>query len=101
MLVEKATFNRQENQKVAEHWNRLPREARTAPSPSVFKKCLDNAFGYMVGLLGCPAQGQELDSMILMGPFQLCIFYDSVIYYISMAGQGRAAGQRKIAVCFT
>lgn len=24
-----------------------------------------------------PAQGQELDSMILMGPFELNIFYDN------------------------
>ncbi|TRZ23851.1 hypothetical protein HGM15179_003242 [Zosterops borbonicus] len=26
-----------------------------------------------------PVQGQELDSMILMGPFQLSIFHDSAI----------------------
>lgn len=33
-------------------------------------------------LLGCPAQGQELGSMILIGPFQLSLFYDSVILFM-------------------
>lgn len=27
-------------------------------------------------LLGCPVQGQEVNSMILVGPFQLSTFYD-------------------------
>lgn len=31
-----------------------------------------------MGLLGCPGQGQELDWMVLAGPFQLWIFSDSV-----------------------
>lgn len=31
-----------------------------------------------MGFFGCPVQGQVLDSMILMDPFQLSIFYDSV-----------------------
>lgn len=32
----------------------------------------------MVGFSGCPAQGQELDLMILVDPFQLSILYDSL-----------------------
>lgn len=32
-----------------------------------------------VGLLGNPVQSQELDSIILVGPFQFRIFCDSVI----------------------
>lgn len=35
----------------------------------------------MVLFLGCPAQDQKLDSMILMGPLQLRIFCDSVIFF--------------------
>lgn len=32
--------------------------------------------------LGCPVQGQELDSVIMMGPFQLNVPYDSMnVYY--------------------
>lgn len=36
------------------------------------------AFRHMVGFSGCPAQGQELDLMILVDPFQLSILYDSL-----------------------
>ena len=35
-------------QRVVEHWNRLPREAVTAPSLTLFKKNLDNALRDMV-----------------------------------------------------
>ena len=35
-------------QRVVEHWNRLPREAVTAPSLAIFKKHLDNALRDMV-----------------------------------------------------
>lgn len=31
---------------------------------------------YMGGLLGCPVQSQELDSMIFLGPSQPRIYYD-------------------------
>lgn len=30
---------------------------------------------HMVSFLECPAQGQQLDSVILLGPLQLNIFY--------------------------
>lgn len=46
----------------------------------------------------CPEQGQQLDRMILMGPFQLRIFCDSGTLWIPMLlvangqkGQGKAA----------
>lgn len=40
-----------------------------------FKKLLDSALSHRVG---CPVQGQELDLIILMGPFQLIELYDSM-----------------------
>ncbi|KAK4812728.1 hypothetical protein QYF61_015047 [Mycteria americana] len=35
-------------ERVVGHWNRLPREAVTAPSLSEFKECLDDALSHMV-----------------------------------------------------
>ena len=62
--------------RAVEHWNRLPREAATAPSLTLFKKPLDRALTHMVSIWGCPVQGQELDLMILVGPFQLRTSYE-------------------------
>lgn len=39
-------------------------------------KSLDNTLRHWVGFLGCPVQGQQLDSTILMGPFQFSVFYN-------------------------
>lgn len=44
-----------------------------------FKKCLNSALRDRVGWLGCSVQSQGLDSVIVMSPFQFCVFYDSVI----------------------
>jgi len=60
-------------ERVVDHCNRLPREAVTAPSLSQFKECRDDAESYGL-VLGSPARSMKLDSMILMGPFQLGIF---------------------------
>ena len=35
-------------QRVVQHWNRLPREAATAPRLAIFKKHLDNALRDLV-----------------------------------------------------
>jgi len=43
-----------------------------------FKKPLDNALRHKVWFLGSPVWSQELDLMILLGPFQLGTFYDSM-----------------------
>lgn len=40
--------------------------------------CLENTLRHAVGLLGYSVQGQELFFMILVDPFQLVIFYDSI-----------------------
>lgn len=61
------------------HCNRLLREVVRTPNLSEFKKRLDNAFRHME--LGYPMQGQELNFMILIGPFQFSIFHDSVCMY--------------------
>lgn len=55
--------------------NGLPRAVITAPRLSEFKEHLENALKHKVEFLGCLVQAQEL--MILMGHFQLTIFYDS------------------------
>lgn len=48
------------------------------PSPTELRKYLDNTLGHRVGLLGCPAHGQELDLMVLMSPYQHSTFCDSM-----------------------
>ena len=42
-----------------------------------FKECLDSALRCRVWILGGAVRGQEVDSVFLMRPFQLGIFYDS------------------------
>ena len=61
------------------HWDRLPRAVVMALSLPEFKKRLDNALRHRVWFLGDPVWSQELDLMILVGPFQLKIFYDPII----------------------
>ena len=67
---------------MVKHWNKLPMEVLKALSLLVFKKCLDNALTYKVELW---VWSQEVDLMILVGPFQVTIYCDSVtsnIYYV-------------------
>lgn len=47
---------------------------------------LNNAPKHRVGLLGCPVQGQESNSMILMGPFQLSLSCDSKAQALGVSG---------------
>lgn len=47
-----------------------PREVVAAAACFKFKKHSDNILRWMVWFLGCPACGQELDSMILMDASQ-------------------------------
>ena len=60
--------------RLAEHWNRLPREVVDSPSLEIFKTHLET---YLCSLLlgACCAGG--LDSMISRGPFQPLQFCDS------------------------
>lgn len=60
--------------------NKLSRDRVTIPRLPKVKKCLHIALRHKMGLLGYLLQGQELDTMILRGPFQLSILYDSVQY---------------------
>ena len=55
------------------------------PSLPEFNKHLGNSLIYVVRLLGGPVWSQELDSMILVDPFQLRIFYESKLATLSGA----------------
>lgn len=46
-----------------------------------FNKPLDSTLRRRISILGGPVWGQELGTMILVGPFQLGIFCASVILY--------------------
>lgn len=56
-----------------------------APSSRLpeLKQRLDNPFQVRVGLLGCPVKGQQLNSMIPVGLFQLRIFCENTSYWCS------------------
>lgn len=60
-------------QRLVRHWDMLPREVVTAPSLSEFGQ----HSGTWWNSWSCPVQGQELNSVILTGPFQFRIYYDS------------------------
>ena len=62
MAIKKRFFT----QKVVGHQNRLHRAVVTAPRLPELQERLDNQLRHSVGLLGCPVQGQELVSMILV-----------------------------------
>lgn len=51
------------------YWNSLSRAVVTAQNPREFQR-----FWTMLSDTWCPIQGQELDSMIMMCPFQLRCF---------------------------
>ena len=62
--------------RVAEHWNRLPREAVDSPSLEIFKTCLD---AYLCSLLQGACFGRGVwTSMVSRGPFQPLQFCDPV-----------------------
>lgn len=61
------------------HCNRLHMAVVIALCLSQFNKHMDNTLSCMVLILGGTMWSQELDLMIFMGPFQLRIFYDSMI----------------------
>ena len=60
-------------------WNGPPR-AVAWPQGLEFKECLDTDL--VVWILGVPMWSQDLDSAILMGPFQLRIFYDIIFLFV-------------------
>ena len=59
-------------------WNGMHRAAGTAPVLE-FKEHLDTALRHRIWILSGSVWSQGLDLMVLMGPFQLRIFYDSMI----------------------
>ena len=61
---------------------RAPQGSDHGPRLAEFKKYLDNALRHRILILGGRVWSQELNLMILMGPFQLGIFYDSMNCYI-------------------
>jgi len=67
------------HQMLAGHWNRLLQVSGPGLKLLEFKKSLDKALRHMVWILGGLVWSHKLDWLILMGPFQLGIFYDSMI----------------------
>uniref|UniRef100_U3IJR4 Uncharacterized protein n=1 Tax=Anas platyrhynchos platyrhynchos TaxID=8840 RepID=U3IJR4_ANAPP len=65
-----------ECKRMLRHWNRLPRAVGIAPSLVEFKKRLDTALRCRGWFLGGSAWSHELNSMVLVGPLQLRLFYD-------------------------
>lgn len=59
-------------------WNGLPREVVTAPSLRDFKKYFSEALRHMVWLLGLSWAEPRAGLDVLMGPFQLRMFYDLI-----------------------
>lgn len=59
---------------------RPTRDRVTTPSLREVKKCLHITVRHRVGLLAHPLQGQELDTMVLMCPWQLSRLTGSVKY---------------------
>lgn len=64
-------------QRVTLELEQFPKGSGHGTKPE-FKKRLDSVLSHRVRLLGCPVQGQKLDLMILKGPFQLNVLYDSM-----------------------
>ena len=57
-----------------------PQGMVTAPRLPELQECLENSLrDAQGGIVGVSVQGQELDSVILVGPFQLQIFYNSMV----------------------
>ena len=50
-----------------------------SPELTEFRESLDTALRHRVWILGGLEWSQELDSVILVGPFQLGVFCDSVL----------------------
>ena len=48
-------------ERMVKHWNRLPKEVVDVPSPSVFKRHLDNALNDMVYILVSPEVVKQLN----------------------------------------
>ena len=58
---------------------RIPKGSRHSPELLEFKGHLDTTLRHKVWILGGPVWSHGLGSIILVGPFQFEIFYDSVI----------------------
>lgn len=70
-------------QRVVKRWNGPPQGSGHSTSLFEFEKCSDNALRHMVWFLGCPACGQELDSMIL--PTLACTYESRSVVLDSLA----------------
>lgn len=77
-------------QRVAGHWDGLPRDVVLALSLPEFQKRLDSALTYMAYIMGSSVQSQQL--VILVGPFLLGIFCDAAFLRVlpSTGGLGIA-----------
>jgi len=66
-------------ERVVGHWNRLPGSSGHGTKPVRLQGASGQCSSSYGLVLGSPARNRELDSMILLGPFQLEIFCDSMI----------------------
>lgn len=84
-------------QQVTGNWDSPPTQG-SGDDPKAVRahKALGQHFQADDEILGVSVQGRELDLLILMGPFQLSLFYDSVTGMTAALKHGELPQQRNV-----